>query len=102
MKKETTAREIVNMLPKGLLKELSEKYKIDYKIKKLSGEVIFLTLIQALFSSTNLSLRNLAIQLKDKKFQKYILKNRDYITIRSYSFPLQAQQNVFRIFSGNF
>ena len=62
MKKETTAREIVNMLPKGLLKELSEKYKIDYKIKKLSGEVIFLILIQALFSSTNLSLRNLDSQ----------------------------------------
>ena len=74
------------MLPKGLLKELSEKYKIDYKIKKLSGEVIFLTLIQALFSSTNLSLRNLAIQLKDKKFQKYILKNRDYITIDHTAF----------------
>ena len=86
MKKETTAREIVNMLPKGLLKELSEKYKIDYKIKKLSGEVIFLILIQALFSSTNLSLRNLAIQLKDKKFQKYILKNRDYITIDHTAF----------------
>lgn len=81
-----TAREILSRIPEEIFTKLSKKYEVDYKVKKLHGKVIFLTMLEALFSSANFSLRNLALQLRDKKFQKYILKNRDYITIDHTAF----------------
>lgn len=92
-------RELLAMLPKELFSFLSKRYETDYRVKKLLGEVVFLTLIETLFSSKSFSLRSTASEYENKKFQKYILKNKDFLTIDHTSFHYRLKKidpNYFR------
>ncbi len=85
-KKQIEPRELLSMLPKELFTFLSKKYEVDYRVRKLSGEVVFLTMIETLFSSKSFSLRSAASEYENEKFQKYILKNKDFLTIDHTAF----------------
>lgn len=92
-------RELLSMLPKELFSFLSKRYEVDYRVKKLSGEVVFLTLIETLFSSKSFSLRSTASEYENKKFQKYILKNKEFLTIDHTAFHYRLNKidpNYFR------
>ena len=98
-KKQIQPRELLAMLPKELFSFLSKKYEVDYRVRKLSGEVIFLTMIETLFSSKNFSLRSAAAEYNNKKFQKYILNNKDFLTIDHTAFHYKlgkVDPNYFR------
>lgn len=95
----TQPRELLAMLPKNLFTFLSKKYETDYRVKKLPGEVVFLTLIETLFSSKSFSLRSIASEYENKKFQKYILDNKECLTIDHTAFHYRLSKidpNYFR------
>ena len=80
------AREVIQMIPKKFFTFLSKKYEVDYKVKKLPGETVFLVMLETLFSSLNHTLRALATQFNEKDFQQHILRNKEYITIDHTAF----------------
>ena len=81
-----TAKQIFKMLPKELFLELSKKYNIDYKAKKLNGENIFKVLLYTMFSDKHYSLNKLKEYYDNEVFQKKFLKIENKTTIDKTSF----------------
>ena len=73
------------MLPKSLLVELSKKYRVDYRVKKLPA-IFFETIIKSLFSEGKTTLKALEAQFKSQQFQKFSLRQKNHTTIHRTAF----------------
>ena len=85
-KENLRGRIIIKLFPPGLFVRLCKEYNVDYKAKKLTGEVLVLTIIEVLLSGVSFSLRNLANQYNNPDFQRKVLKRKEYTTIHRTSF----------------
>ena len=70
------ARQIIRMLPSSIFTELSKKYQVDHKVKKLPAVFLFKTIIKSLFSGEKTTLRTLKAQFESQQFQKYTLQQK--------------------------
>lgn len=85
------------MLPKNLFLDLSKKYGVDYKVKKLHAHVVFLAIFETLIGGLSFSLRSFAGTFNRAKFQKRILGN-NYLTIDHTSFHHRLNKIDFGYF----
>ncbi|MCP3660157.1 MAG: IS4 family transposase [Bacteroidetes bacterium] len=77
---------IISKLPTSLFSFLSKKYEVDYKVKKLKGETIFMVLLHSMFSEQGNTLRKLKYLYNDNAFQNNILGSKEESTIDHTSF----------------
>lgn len=62
------ARDVLKLIPEGLLGRLALKTEVDHQVKKLSGEVVFKLILFSLLSADKLSLRVMETFLTSAKF----------------------------------
>ncbi len=63
-------KQIIKVLPTELFSVLSQKYNVDYKVKKLPGETIFKVLLYSMFSKENYTVKKVQEHIKDETYQK--------------------------------
>ena len=75
--KKIHAWTVLKKLPKNIFLELSKKYNLDYKIKKLPAHVVLLSILESIITGFGSSLRAFATLFEKPKFQKRILHNKE-------------------------
>lgn len=63
--------ELIALLPKSAFSELAAETKVDYQVKKLSGEIIFKLILFSMLGSTRLSLRVMEGFLHSARFKAF-------------------------------
>ena len=95
------AKSILKLLPAHLFSELSNKYNINYKCKKLDGETIFKVLLYTMFSDKHYTLNKLKEHYDNEVFQKKYLKIEDKTTINKTSFHYRLNNINYKFFERN-
>jgi DNA-binding cell septation regulator SpoVG len=67
-----TASELISLIPKSAFEELGAETKVDYQVKKLTGEVIFKLTLFSMLGSERLSLRVMEGFLKSASFKAFM------------------------------
>ena len=94
--KKITVKELINLLPTHLIEDTSKKTKVDYQVKKLTGEKIFHLLLMSLLDSERVSLRVMEDLYQSKQFQVYAdLKEGEKTSFTSLSDRLMAINPIF-------
>ena len=70
------AKDIIGLIPQDLFAFLSAETKVDYQVKKLTGESIFKLILFSMLDSNKLSLRVMESFLVSSRF-KYFVQNAD-------------------------
>jgi len=72
MKKQSLqVKDLLNQIPKAFLDRLGEETRVDYQVKKLTGERIFQLLLYGLIKQNNLSWRILETMLATVKYRQF-------------------------------
>jgi hypothetical protein len=66
-----TASELIGLIPKHIFSELSAETKVDYQVKKLTGEVMFKLILFSMLSTNKLSLRVMEALLQSCQFKAF-------------------------------
>jgi hypothetical protein len=66
-----TAKQILNLIPAALFRDLAIETKVDYQVKILSGELIFKLILFSMLNSNKLSLRVMEKYLESAQFRSF-------------------------------
>lgn len=95
------AKDILNLIPDSLFKELSATTSVDYKVKKLNGRVLFSLLLYSLLSQKDTSLRVLEQVFNSFKFKSIVGIDR-HETVRFSSISERITNVDFKYFKAIF
>src|SRR4051812_19011201 len=79
-----TANELIGLIPKHIFGELSAETKVDYQVKKLTGEVMFKLILFSMLSTNKLRLRVMETLLQSCQFKAFC-NHRQYIPQSRYN-----------------
>ena len=70
-----TASELIRLIPSSILEDLASETKVDYQVKKLTGEVTFKLILFSMLDSNKLSLRVMEKFLTSARFRSFAQTN---------------------------
>jgi len=72
-----TVEELLKLIPQKTFDELALETKVDFQVKKLTGETIFKLILFSIHNSDKLSLRTMETFLTSAKFKSFSEQNLD-------------------------
>jgi len=66
-----TSKQILNLIPSTIFRELAIETKVDHQVKMLSGELIFKLILFSMLNSNKLSLRVMEKYLESAQFRSF-------------------------------
>lgn len=66
-----TVDELLKLIPTNTFEDLSAETKVDFQVKKLTGETMFKLILFSMLNSDNLSLRVMESFLSSAKFKSF-------------------------------
>lgn len=66
-----TAKQVLNLIPPAIFRELAIETKVDHQVKLLSGELIFKLILFSMLNSNKLSLRVMERYLESAQFRSF-------------------------------
>src|SRR5438309_11176784 len=66
-----TANELIRLMPKHVFRELGTETKVDYQVKKLTGEIMFKLILFSMLNSSRISLRVMEALLQSSRFKVF-------------------------------
>jgi hypothetical protein len=72
-----TVEELLKLIPQKTFDELALETKVDFQVKKLTGETIFKLILFSMLNSDKLSLRTMETFLTSAKFKSFSEQNLD-------------------------
>lgn len=71
MKKKVTVKSLLSLIDNGVLETLAIETNVNYKSKKLSGEIVFKLLLMSILDNTKISLRIMEKTFSNSLFKIY-------------------------------
>jgi hypothetical protein len=94
--KKITVKELIALLPTHIISDTADKTRVDYQVKKLTGEKIFQLMLLGILDSERISLRVMEDLYKSKQFQVYAdLEEGETTSFTSLSDRLGAIKSSF-------
>ena len=104
-----TANELIELIPKKGFCELGIENKVDYQVKKLTGEIMFKLILFAMLSPNKISLRVMETMLQSSQFKAFCHHQQQpesrFTSIRDRICTIQASyferlfQDVFSVYN---
>lgn len=66
-----TAKQVLNLIPSNIFRDLAMETKVDHQVKLLSGELIFKLILFSMLNSDKLSLRVMEKYLESAQFRSF-------------------------------
>jgi hypothetical protein len=96
-----TVEELLKLIPQKTFDELALETKVDFQVKKLTGETIFKLILFSMLNSDKLSLRTMETFLSSAKFKNFSEQNVDskFNSIRDRICTINADyfENIFNV-----
>lgn len=105
-----TAKQVLNLIPSNIFRDLAIATKVDHQVKMLSGELIFKLILFSMLNNNKLSLRVMEKYLESAQFRSftgYDITAGKYNSIRDRICSINAAyfegifNQLFKIYSGH-
>ena len=96
-----SALELLELLPTELLDDLAKQTKVDYKVHKLKGKIMFNLLLYGMLEEDRMSLRSLEDSFHNPKFKFFFdIPNEmtDSKRARKLTLQLFSNQDILKSF----